>query len=185
MISAAQWTAFFSWVKATIEAETDEVLTASQAVQADQDYPSPAAPYLTARVLTAGQPDGSTAELSSTSAGVRAIRDESATVSVQGFGADTLDWLLALIVGMDLEDLWAPLDAQGLVVEQLTPITNLSAVLDTGFEARYQMDLRIRYRRESRRIEAGALSLAQVGLTLRRFDGDPDPLTDTLDVELS
>lgn len=185
MINDAQWAAFFAWLKAAIEAETDEVLTAAQAVQADQDYPSPASPYLTARVLTAGQPDGATAEISSTADGVRATRGESATVSIQGFGASTLAWLSAIQIGIELEALWAPLDAQGLVVDELTPITNLAAVLDTGFEARYQMDLRVRYRRDSRRIEAGALSLAQVGLTLRRFDGDSDPLTDTLEVELS
>lgn len=152
-------------------------------IRADQAGTKPAEPFLTIRVLTWGRPEGLTAEARwSTSPEGRIIRHyESGTLSIQGYGADTARWLEAIRRGLDHDDLDTALAAAGLFLEPLGGLTNLSAALETGTEARFSMDLECRYIANSTPAAIDEATIVRVDpLTLVRYEGAEDPLTGTV-----
>jgi hypothetical protein len=156
----------------------------SQVILADEPGPRPELPYLTVKILSDDAPLGADEdvyavvdnegdeELTQAETGVR-----TGTASVQGFGADTADWLQASGL-LRLPSTAALLDAAGLTLRALGGVRNLSTLLDTSIEPRFIREFEFSYRwtSEAEVIVAAGTAETTGDSELRQYDGDPDPL---------
>ncbi len=160
--------------------------TDAKVIHAGAKGPRPPKPYLTVRLLTpGGGAHGPAERIDSLAAGVPQARmreRREATVSFQGYGTDSGAWLDAIQAGLDSP---ASLTAQataGVAAILLTPVKDISALLDTEEEDRFSMELTLRYRYDS-------ATAAQVAATTAVLDADLYRITtsdsDTLTADLT
>lgn len=154
----------------------------NQIVPADGLRPNtrPTPPYLTVKVTTADVSLGVDELLESTSGGAPSVTprgQRSGTVSVQGFGSATSEWLQDATLALRSQAVRTILDAAGLTVTTLgASVTDLSLFLDTGFEPRFLKEFQIGYAVRGTEEVLVELTNVETGLTLESEPNDPDPL---------
>ncbi len=75
------------------------------------------------------------------------IGHRSTTISIQGYGRETLAWLERAFQRLDAPEVRALNDAAGVTLKALGGMTDLAALLDTSFEHRYGRDVIATYKR--------------------------------------
>lgn len=154
-------------------------------VQADQPGWKIALPMVTMRCLAWGDFDGLTADWSpgdDPDSMVMAHR-ERGTLSLQGYGEETAEWLAAIRRHLDDQAATQVLAINGYDLGELGGIVNLTAVLNTGMQHRYGLDLEVTYRAESADLPVDALESLQVTTELAGCEQTP-PLETTIIEEL-
>lgn len=115
-------------------------------------------------------------------AGVGAQRR--ATVSLQGFGAETAGWLERAVLRLRAPHVRALLDAAGLTVIAPGSITNLALILDTASEPRYARDVEVSYALRSDPWFEVPAALVSAAVLLEDRQEDPDPYEIEITAEL-
>lgn len=184
-----------AWFVAAIPALTDTPASASspnQIIHADAKGGRPSLPYLTVKV-TVGDGTVGTDEVRHADTGPGAstwrVRGERfATVSLQGHDtADTTTtsgWLEDAVLRITRPDVEAVIDAAGLSVITTGSVLDVSDLLDSQIERRYQRDLEVRYAVRDSGPGLPELVTAETELTLERYDDHLDPLIVDIDVTL-
>jgi hypothetical protein len=147
----------------------------------------PEKPYLTIRI-TSHVAIGGTERIDGEDAGdptatMRQLRE--ASVSIQGFGEDSLDWLDTIQTSLDSPDSLTLQDEWGIAALLRSPVTEISALLDNEEEQRFSLELTLRHRYDAP-IQTGVpLERVEVTGDLQRYAGDPDtlPLDFALDAD--
>lgn len=131
-----------SLLKATC---ADADLTNAQVIKADQPGARPPLPYLTVKV---GSPvhQGQPGRQDKYTSGVNLTRYHStyalSEVSIQGFGAGSLEWLEQARMALGTYEAQALTDSLGVSFQDYTEIIDVSALLDTSIEPHYSVNLR-------------------------------------------
>lgn len=155
--------------------------TDAKVIHAGALGPRPEKPYLTVRLLTPGGGAHGPAERFDTlvlgvpQVSMRERRE--ATASFQGYGVESGAWLDALQLGLDSPASLAAQATAGVAALLLTPVKDMSELLDTEEETRFSLELTLRHRQSSAAVTAVALLTAEISGTAERFDADPSPLT--------
>jgi len=147
-------------------------LSNAQIIMADDDGPRPPLPYLDVRPesvdigrLTASDsvqwtcPDPDT--VAQTVHGLR-----TALVSVRGYGDQAPRWLSAGSAVWQVDDILAALVSDGIHVVDVSPTRNISIVLDTQTERRWEQTWEVMYVATSDPVEAPALESVCLDLEL-------------------
>lgn len=131
---------------------TGTALTDSQVIPADDDGTRPALPYLTCKVTTIVQ-QGTTERRDKWATGTSLARHHHggflASVSIQGYGAGSDEWMER--IRLHLDDFAAETieTSAGVSFAWCTDVTDLSALLDTSIEPRFSMDLFVSFENDS------------------------------------
>lgn len=104
------------------------------------------------------------------------------TLSVQGFGAASEEWLVAARLALRLPATQAVLNAAGLTIVPMGAPRDISALLDTGIASRFAWDLEILYGVTS---AAAAETAAAVAIITSVMDGNPSDLTTVTTIDLT
>ena len=125
-------------------------LTSAQVIRARQsgDAPRPAEPYLTVLLPVLDVPTSQDwhVETVSGSDPVRQLAGaRTGTLSIQGSGGGADEWLADAELMLGRHDVNKALNAAGVALDRTGGLTDLSAVLDTGFEQRYSAEYTVRY----------------------------------------
>lgn len=127
-------------------------LAADEAIFADQPFPRPDLPYLTINVIAPGATQGFDEEVDGLTAGVPTKRGRghrTATISIQGYGEATAEWLEELRLSCATAETVADtLEAAGwprLGFFTLAGIERLTELLDSSHEPRYGLDVTVHY----------------------------------------
>jgi hypothetical protein len=171
--------AFRSWLK---DAQS---LTDAQVIPEDDDGPRPPKPYLTVSVLTLdnmvnmddeelGSLDGSSDPQ------VKTRGQRNATVSVQGFGADTADWLADARLAIRLPAAQAIFDAANLSVAPMGGTSTDNPRIDTILEDRYLMEFDVYYGLESSNQAQYEAEKLEIEMT---WETPPTDINETIIVE--
>lgn len=152
----------------------------SKVIVADDKGPRPAKPYLTVKVLAARSGDFGPAErvdgLNGSTPRARMQERRESTVSVQAYGADACAQLDLLALNVDSPaSLTAQETAEITVLVDGGP-ADLSQLVDTRFEERASLDLRIRHIYRGDPADLVAVGTVSITGDLVRTTGDPDPL---------
>lgn len=167
------------------------VLTDEQVIVGDAKGPRPALPYMTVKLTIGDQHVGVDELIAGTSGGlpayvIRGVR--TASVSVQAFDAPGASvastWLRTAGGVLQLPTIAALLQTEGISVESVGPLTDLSAFFDTEIESRSLREWNLIYGFDSGIDTAVEALTLEIDTTLEQFDGDPDPLTDTTTITL-
>jgi hypothetical protein len=163
--------------------------TDAKVIHAGAKGPRPEKPYVTVRLTTPGAAVGAAERLDSLDeddAPVVAMRERrEASLSIQGYGADSFAWLDALERGLDSPASLAAQADLGVSAVLLTPTDDISAMLDTAEETRFSLELTLRYRLTTTPAAAVELRSAVISTTATRYDDDPQPLTANQTVSLA
>lgn len=122
-------------------------LTDDQVIPADDDGPRPDLPYLTVRT-EGGVQIGEAEVLPDASGGDWRARTRAwyrAPCSVNAYGAEAADWLAEFAIELQLPATVEYTEERSITVRPVGAMRNLSALLDTGFEPRYQQDFALDY----------------------------------------
>jgi hypothetical protein len=154
---------------------TDDQVIPSEDTTADRGQ-RPPKPYATVLVLVDGIPEGMAHvryDLTGGGAPQRtATKDEGATVSVQGFGPGSGDWLRRAVLGLYRADVQALNLANGLTILEHGGVRDLRIAVGTAFEARTLAEFEVQYRVAAEPETLVEMSEANLGLTFER-SGDP------------
>lgn len=104
------------------------------------------------------------------------------TVSIQGFGATSEEWLATARLALRLPTVQAVLNAAGLTIVPMGAPRDISAMLDTGIAARFAWDLEVLYGVSSaaeQETEAAIATLTSV------MDGNPSDMTTVTTIDLT
>lgn len=133
------------WLKL---AATGAGLTDAQVIVADDPGVRPVPPFATVRVVVFDNPVGTDFEHFDDSdpplLHISGGRQD--TVSIQTFGIGAAAWLQEASLGLRKQAVRDQLTAAGFDIEPLGGMQNLTAVLDTDFEERFQRDYLVSYR---------------------------------------
>lgn len=173
------------WFKSAI------ALTDAQIIPADDKGTRPPLPYLTVKVITADIPLG-TDELIREVNGVTdvpTVRSRGlrfATVSINGFGADTAGMIEVATLRLGYDSILRQLADAGLaVINRGAGVTDLSVLIDTEIEPRFQRDFEISYSvLDTDAEDLVEATEARVDLTLEDLENDPDPLVTQIVITL-
>ena len=126
-------------------------LTDAQVILAERSKVRPPLPYLTVKVTVPGVVVGAIDErIDSTSGGgtpqVSIQGARRASVSVNAFGAGAVEWVSEAILALSRTLVRPIIDAAGLTIDPIGDGTNLSRVLDTGFEDRVLYEFEVQYK---------------------------------------
>ncbi len=139
------YTAVLAWLQAAPLSLTDQqVVRARQPV----DAPRPAKPYLTILLAVldiAEGEDWDVAAISGSDPTRQIAGTRTGTLSIQGYGDGAEEWLADVNLALRRRDVGDALTAAGVSLDRASGITDLSVVLDTGFEGRYSVDYTVRY----------------------------------------
>lgn len=117
------------------------------------------------------------------------LAQRSASLSVQSFdGATPLTaaaWLERAALRLAMPDVITLLDAAGLSVEANGGMTDLSSMVDTSIEGRRLREFDVSYAIRTEPVLLTPLEVVTAALTIEKYDGDPDPYTVSLEVEVS
>lgn len=172
-----------TWLRrAAVDDDTD--LLHAQVIVADQKAPRPPIPYLMVRLLTPGQKVGHDERVYGVTGGGAPTMElaglRRATVSVQGYGEATADWLEEAVIGLGRDSVMTLNRTSGISVEDLGDTANISLLVDTGIEPRFARDFAVLYAVRGGKETLVELLETQVGMTYTDRDGDPDPLITTI-----
>lgn len=146
--------ALIAWFKVGAVAPTATALTDQQVIKA-RGGPRPSKPYATIELITFDIERGSDDEVPGLGAGpgflpTQQIRGErSASASIQTFGSEGAGWLAMAALRLRHESILTLLKASGITINTDGGSTNLSALLDTGFEDRFVRQFEIVYMDET------------------------------------
>ena len=148
-------TAIRRWIQLSVGFSDIEAGFASAAgvevkvILARQDAPRPAKPYLTLLLTSLDERIGEDHEVESlTGAGAPQRQSRGARrarLSVNGYGDEAEDWLREAGLGLRRNDVGKALFEAGLGILVATPVTDISAVVDSGFEGRFLAEYEILY----------------------------------------
>lgn len=154
--------------------------TDAKVINAGAPGPRPEKPYLTVRLTSPGGGGAPAERLDSVDddgAPMVVMRERrEASVSIQGYGTDSGDWLDALQLGLDSPDSLAAQEALGVSAAVQTPVSDLSTLLDTAEETRFSLELVLRYRLESTPAAAVELLTAEISGSATEPSGTPAAL---------
>lgn len=171
------------WLKAASS------LTDAQVIPADDKGPRPALPYLTVKVTVAdlqvGEDEARYALDEDDVPTVTVYGTRRGTVSVQGFGSASEEWLATARLGLRLPTVQAVLNAAGLTIVPTGAPRDIAGLLDTGIESRVVWDLEVLYGVSSAAEQETAAAIATLTTTLERFPDDPDAFTTTTSIDLT
>lgn len=161
-------------------------LTDAQVIPADDRGPRPPLPYLTVKVLVADLQVGE----DETRYGLDDDDDPTVTVhgtrrgtlSIQGFGAASEEWLVTARLALRLPATQAVLNAAGLTIVPMGAPRDISALLDTGIASRVVWDLEILYGVAS---AASQETVAAIATVTSVMDGNPSDLTTVTTIDLT
>jgi hypothetical protein len=171
--------ASISWLKVGTQPPGGPPLTDQQIIFARQttDPPGerPAKPYLTVDLLLYDTPQGEDDEVPSVvgtdpSRIVRGLR--AAQLSVQGFGLDTRDWLETAATRLRHDSIKVLHQTLGITVDTDGGVTDLSALLDTGFEDRFVREFAMLYMLESAEETMSEAATVETTATFTSPSGD-------------
>lgn len=152
----------------------------NQIIAADKKGPRPPIPYLTVKITTADIAVGVDESIEGQSGGAPTVTPRGqrmGSVSVQGFGSLTSEWLQDATLGLRRQDVQLLLSTAGLTVTTLgSGSLDLSAFLDTAFEHRYLKEYQIGYAVVGTEEILTELTTVETGLTLISEPNDPNPL---------
>lgn len=164
-------------------------LTDAQVIPADDRGPRPALPYVTVKVTTAdvqvGEDEARYGLDDDDVPTVTVHGTRRGTVSIQGFGAASEEWLATARLALRLPTVQAVLNAAGLTVVPMGAPRDISAMLDTGIAARFAWDLEVLYGVSSDPEQETEAAIATLTTTLERFPDDPDAFTTTTSIDLT
>jgi len=165
-------------------------LTNSQVIPADDKGPRPATPYLTVKVMVHDIPIGQDVVFSDLSGRGdpqwKQTGQRSGTVSMQGFGAGSDDWLGNLMMSYLLPGAVDILDAAEIDLHPMPGgVTDLSTLLDTAIEERYLLEWDVTYEltTDDTYAETG-VELEHVIMTTIQDEGDPSERTVVTTIDL-
>jgi hypothetical protein len=152
-------------------------------VLADQDGPRPPLPYLLVRVVVWDLPVGEDEDLvdDSDPPTWRARGQRTSTVSINAFGGSAAGWLERANLMLRAPSILAQLDAAGLALRPQGGLNNLSALRDSGTEARFQRDYAVDYVR-SGSAPGDTEQLAELAEVVHEdtWQGSPDDFVQTV-----
>lgn len=163
--------------------------TDAQVIDAGAKGPRPAMPYVTTRVTSPGDPllHGPAERIDGLTAGAipQATMQErrEATISLQGYGADTADWLSQAQIRLDSPDSLLLQRDSSIALLLQTPMTDISALLDLEEERRFSLELRLRHQYADDPAEQIELLDTQIDITLERYPSDPDTLDASFELD--
>ncbi len=133
-----------TWLKTA-----EPTLTQESVIPADEPGPRPTPPYISVRMVVYDNPLGATdvkyvGNGSPPVSRIRGARED--TVSLNAYGRGSGDLLRNAVLVLQQDDVRAALDTAGINVVPVGGMTNLSFLLDTDQEERWQRDVLIRYR---------------------------------------
>lgn len=151
-------------------------LTNAQVIPEQDGGPRPPLPYLTVRVNDAGTQIGEADLVSDTdgsgNARTRARTWHRALCSVNGYGDEAGDWIRELVIKLQMPNTVAYTQGRNLTVRPVGPPRNLGAMIDTGFEPRWQQDLELDFGLLVSTADADTAPALEV-VVLDDLEGDP------------
>lgn len=113
------------------------------------------------------------------------LLQRAATVSVQGFGTTAGAWMARAVEQLAQPAVMTLLDDAGLSISAIGGNGDASAFLDTSVEPRFLREFEVAYARRADPETAISLELAAVSVEIREYDGDPNPLTAEVEIEVT
>lgn len=162
------------WLKAASS------LTDAQVRPAEDDAVRPAFDYLTVKVTVPGVRIGHDSKSNGLSEGsptVAVTGERRGEVSIQGFGADSYDWLVAADLALSIESVAAAIQDDGVTIVSTGSVNDISALLDTSYEKRYLFEVEVRYRITGDAVTLIEATSYEATVDLPRYDGDPDAIS--------
>jgi len=170
-----------TWAKQVLSLTDDDVIPAYD------DGPRPDLPYLMINAGPQAVPIGKADKVYDTDSGTPREAVEQAyatTLSVNGYGAETSDWLADMHLSLQQTAVRRLLRDEKIGVTEESGTRDLSALLDTEYEFRFQRDFEARYVLRldpANLVEAKTLELTA---DLIRYENDPETLTTTATASL-
>jgi len=165
-------------------------LTNSQVIPSDDKGSRPDPPYLTVNVLTHGIRIGQDTVFTDLDGSLdpqwKQSGQRSGTVSMQGFGAGTDDWLERLGMSYRLPAAVAIMDAAEFDLHPFPAgVIDQSTLLETAIEGRYLMEWELTYELTTDEADAETgVELEHVVITTIQDEGDPSELSQTTTIDL-
>lgn len=131
---------------------TGTTLTDTQVIPADDPGSRPPVPYLTVKIPSIVQ-QGTTERRDKWATGTTLARHHNggflASVSIQGFGTGTDEWMERIRLHLDSYAAQVIETASGVSFAYCTDVLDVAAMLDTSIEPRYSMDLFVSFDNDS------------------------------------
>lgn len=181
-----------TWLKAT--ARSSSALADAECILLRSKGPRPDAPYLAVSVTSVDVSDYSDETIAGMS-GATPTRYETgtrrATLSVHGFGPGTDAWIERARLKLANEEATRELLADtatgtGIDLFPLGATQVIDVPLDTRWEERYLAEFEATYRSDTSEVPEEEIEVTeiQVALTLHKYDGDPDALSETVTLSI-
>jgi len=157
-------------------------LTDSDVIPAYDDGPRPEIPYLMINAGPQAVPYGHADKLYDTDSGIPRETIEQAyatTLSVNGYGEATSDWLADMHLSLAQTSTQQLLADEKIGVTQESETRDLSALTDTEIEFRFQRDFEARFVLELPPADLVEASTLQLDVDLIRYENDPETLSTT------
>lgn len=155
-------------------------LTDAQVILANKKGARPPIPYLTVLIQVADQNRHIRDEaIRGVDGGAPTIKQRGtrrAIAAIQGFGAETHEWLSLAQATLGQPSIQDQLDLSGFSVFTNEPIINVAALVDTEIEGRYARDFTLGYLVETDPETQIEWLVGELDMKFVKFDGDPDPL---------
>lgn len=117
----------------------------SRIIRSDQDGERPAKPYVTYKIMTDEEEGHANFIPGDDEDSEDLLERKRITVSVQGFGSTARSLLASVFQALYRDDLVEAAIATGITPYLMDPATNITAVVDSGFEERWVSTLHVRY----------------------------------------
>jgi hypothetical protein len=180
------------WFEAALTPDINPTSTSINAFPHDDKGPRPVPPYLTFKLTLADQAVGVDEQVNEIGAlpdefpTVRTRGTRRGTLSVQGFGSKAAGWLEVATLRLRRPSIQAILDAAGLTVVNRGGVSDISALLDNEIEPRFLREFELGYAVVDADTEdLVEMKLVEADITFIDREGDPDPLTTTIVVDLT
>lgn len=147
--------------------------------------PRPDKPYMTIQILTHGTEQGPAEQvpgLNGSTPQITARNAYTGTVSFVGFGSGAYTWIRELQLSHDTPAILTLQETHGVSLTALGGMVDSSVVVDTAEEPRYSLDMSISYVDQGTSADEVELASVVVTEAFERYDGDGDPLTNTLTI---
>lgn len=173
--------AALDWFKAGAVPVGAAALTDQQVIRADQPGPRPALPYATVKFTALDVQRGEDDEVPGVDGGgaptVDVRGERSGTLSIQGFGEVTAEWLRLAGLRLRHDSIRQLLDAAGVTIDPVGGVTDISALVDTSNEPRFLREFAVIYGSTS-----GAEASPEATTTTTNYtqDGQPGSLAVTI-----